>query len=731
MLANPALSLEKRSSLGSELFQYMDFINQLHGLQADWKFYDESFRIFKQYNDQAPFSCYDPELKDEAISRAKKLEHFKKSQNNASSQAKPYSIPSQRQPHRRNGPSAAMLSEAKTKLGQYDIPKGYCNLFLAAMPCFEGTCPFKHVCPFCNGKHTAAQCYRPAYAGQNRQQITSSHPATGMYRARGPNNHGPIGRHWRHKTLDVAGPVVLNVPAIKQFLSESAPPEIGSSIVNGLMFGVSLGYAGPDLNVHMANLTSASIKPEVTQKLLDKEISAGRIAGPFPKPPFDTMRINPIGLVPKKNPNEFRLIMDLSQPHGTSVNDFIPQSESAVTYPTIQTAIDVILDLHGQGKFPILSKVDVKSAFRLLPLAPQCFPLTGLFFNGNYYVDKFLPMGASSSCKLYQEFSNAITSIAQHQFGIQHIQSYLDDHLIISNGLASGTHDLNQFLSMAESINLPLATDKIDGPKPTLEFLGIELDCTKLEARLPAEKVAKGKCLINSLLVHKRSTTKRLESLHGFLSFCASIIPAGRAFLRSLVPLMKSKHNWVSLSRQIIADLETWAEFLDCFNGKSMFIHSTIEQTPGLTLGTDSSGSWGCAAVLADEYLTLQWPAALPRNNLSLLEFYPIVLAVHVWWDELRNARLTIKCDNLATVYIINKLKSSDELTMKLVRLFALQCLKGNILFQAVHIPGRLNTGPDLLSRGRVLAFNQLFPSINQSTRVIPKDLLPCNLLLS
>ena len=267
-----------------------------------------------------------------------------------------------------------------------------------------------------------------------------------------------------HRLLEEAFPALFELGCGHVTLTQSFYRRPGFYTRNLDLHQFNLIYAGPDLNVHMANLTSASIKPEVTQKLLDKEISAGRIAGPFPKPPFDTMRINPIGLVPKKNPNEFRLIMDLSQPHGTSVNDFIPQSESAVSYPTIQTAIDVILDLHGQGKFPTLSKVDVKSAFRLLPLAPQCFPLTGLFFNGNYYVDKFLPMGASSSCKIYQEFSNAITSIAQHQFGIQHIQSYLDDHLIISNGLASGTHDLNQFLSMAESINLPLATDKIDGP---------------------------------------------------------------------------------------------------------------------------------------------------------------------------------------------------------------------------------------------------------------------------
>ena len=116
------------------------------------------------------------------------------------------------------------------------------------------------------------------------------------------------------------------------------------------------------------------------------------------------MRINPIGLVPKKKPNEFRLITDLSQPSGMSVNEFIPQSESAVSYPTIQSAIDIIIQLSNQKKIPILSKIDVKSAFRLLPLSPDQFPLVGVSFEGMYYIDKFLPMGASSSCKIYQQF---------------------------------------------------------------------------------------------------------------------------------------------------------------------------------------------------------------------------------------------------------------------------------------------------------------------------------------
>ena len=71
MLSNPALSPDQKMSLGKDLFQYMDYVNNLYSLQADWQYYDRCFRSYKQYND-VPFACFDPELKDEAINRAKK-----------------------------------------------------------------------------------------------------------------------------------------------------------------------------------------------------------------------------------------------------------------------------------------------------------------------------------------------------------------------------------------------------------------------------------------------------------------------------------------------------------------------------------------------------------------------------------------------------------------------------------------------------------------------------------
>ena len=73
--------------------------------------------------------------------------------------------------------------------------------------------------------------------------------------------------------------------------------------------------------------------------------------------------------------------------------------------------------------------------------------------------------------------------------------------------------------------------------------------------------------------------------------------------------------------------------------------------------------------LFCQEYFGLQWPPSVPRENLALLEFYPIMLATIVWVHEMVNVGIKILCGNFAIVRIIYNLKSKDVTTMKLVRI--------------------------------------------------------------
>lgn len=116
---------------------------------------------------------------------------------------------------------------------------------------------------------------------------------------------------------------------------EGYTPSTVDYLKDGFENGFSLDYSGSSIPLHSNNLVSASQNPEVVHKTLAKELASHRLAGPFKSPPFQTFTISPLGVVPKKNPGEFRLIHNLSFPKGTSVNDGILPEDSSLSYSTI------------------------------------------------------------------------------------------------------------------------------------------------------------------------------------------------------------------------------------------------------------------------------------------------------------------------------------------------------------------------------------------------------------
>ena len=85
-------------------------------------------------------------------------------------------------------------------------------------------------------------------------------------------------------------------------------------------------------------------------------LAAGRMAGPF---------IN------------FRMIHHFSYPEGGSVNDFIDPAVASVRYTSFYEAIELVQKL---GKNCKLFKMDIKNAFKLLPIHPADFELLGFKF---------------------------------------------------------------------------------------------------------------------------------------------------------------------------------------------------------------------------------------------------------------------------------------------------------------------------------------------------------------
>ena len=166
--------------------------------------------------------------------------------------------------------------------------------------------------------------------------------------------------------------------------------------------------------------------------------------------------------------------------------------------------------------------------------------------------------------------------------------------------------------------------------------------------------------------------------------------------------------------------------FLSSFNGRSFFLDDIWHSSDKLHLFTDAAGSLGFRAIFENHWCYGKWRVDWLHKNLAFLEFYPIVLSLHLWGHLTRNRCILFFTDNEALVYIINKQSCRDKSLMSFVRKLVSVCLKYNIVFKAKHVPGVHNKLADSLSRLQIHIFKQLAPAyMNPCPSEIPHHLQP------
>ena len=199
-------------------------------------------------------------------------------------------------------------------------------------------------------------------------------------------------------------------PNVLEVLLQGYDAGLRQYLVQGFTMGFRLGYVG-HIKEHLgSNSVSAHRHPEVVRQKIQKELAAHRIAGPFVQKPFIQLVVSPLGLVEKHEPNTYRMIHKLSYQQGSSVNDGIPKAASTIQYASISDAIQII---QAAGPEIYLSKMDIKDAFRLVPIHPADYPLLGFMWEDQFYFDKCLPMGCSSSCAIFEKISSVLAWIAK------------------------------------------------------------------------------------------------------------------------------------------------------------------------------------------------------------------------------------------------------------------------------------------------------------------------------
>ena len=502
----------------------------------------------------------------------------------------------------------------------------------------------------------------------------------------------------------------VNVGMLNPLLKDYNPDK-AKFLIDGFKEGFSLGCVDPPAGACDKNLSSCDLAPAVIDEYISTERAMGRIIGPFDESPFADYKISPIGLIPKATPGDFRVIHHLSYPRGASINDSIPAECTAVSYGSVDDAVEEIMH-HAMPVF--MAKTDIKCAYRIVPIRQSGRKFLGFKWRGQLFFDSALAMGCSSSSKLFQMISDALVWIAKHKFGCSKIVNVLDDFLFIETSQELGHIALGSFIRMCAMLNIPLKESKTVRPCTSIEFLGLILDSVTKEVLLPLDKI-NTVCLELQAIISERSVTlRRLQSIIGRLNFACSAIPLGRPFLRRLIDATRGgpyPGRKVCITKRSKNDLEAWLFLLSSFNGRSMMAHRFWDTSRMQFLYTDAAGSVGFGATFKSAWLYGTWPSTLRGSSIAVKEMVPIVIAIHTWLAELAGQCVKIISDNLSVVCAINAQSCRDPALMAWVRRFFVICVLSGIHVWAEHIPSHRNASADALSRGLFQRFRNLRPS--------------------
>ncbi|XP_073432884.1 uncharacterized protein [Dendrobates tinctorius] len=312
------------------------------------------------------------------------------------------------------------------------------------------------------------------------------------------------------------GVTPVRLEEMEHFLNEYPDRSAALLLRDGFRDGFKILSVDVEIKLSTKNLKSALQFPEVVSEKLSKEVLLGRMAGPFDAVPLANLRVSPLVVVPKKEPNKFRLIHHLLFPNGSSLNDGIDPQLCLVMYTSFDAALYWV---RACGKGSWLAKTDIELAFRLLPVHPDSMHLLGCFWNGGFYVDHCLPMGCSLSCSYFEAFNTFLEWTVREVSGLKSCIHYLDDFLFIVPAQSTNSSLLRTMESLAKCFGIPLAQDKTVGPVTSLSFLGIEFDSLKMECRLPMDKVVEMRVEVHRVSDLKKATLREVQSLLGKLNF--------------------------------------------------------------------------------------------------------------------------------------------------------------------------------------------------------------------
>ena len=479
-------------------------------------------------------------------------------------------------------------------------------------------------------------------------------------------------------------------------------------LLDGILHGFKLIDPSADISAYYSKNYASATKDARTE--IDAIITDELASGKLTIWEQDPKCIHALGAVPKAT-GGFRPITDASRPLGASINNHMEDTFQTFKYKSV----DMVADSLQQGWF--MGVTDVSAAYRSILIRPSDRTYQGLRWEidgvEEPLVDNFLSFGTRVAPCVFSRITDAVARFMEAS-GYQ-CWNYLDDFLVMGPTFESCREAQLLLHRILRSLGFYIAYKKVKSPARIQIYLGVELNSIDMSLRLPDEKVEKLHAELAFFSGRSRTTKKQLQRLCGILAHCATLVRGGRTFSHRIIEMLgrfNATHRSLSLSKCFKADLDWWLTFARWFNGSAKII-----QPKAFTKAfyTDSSGS-GFGGVSDTDWFSGAWddnlkggsdehshfvprPAMYIPDNINVQELYPILEAIWRWGPEWRDCRVQCFSDNTQVVAAINTGKSSNSVSMSLLRQLFWQSVLCNCHLVSSHLSGSKNVIADALSR--------------------------------
>lgn len=397
-------------------------------------------------------------------------------------------------------------------------------------------------------------------------------------------------------------------------------------------------------------------------------------------------------LVPKKGGRGMRAILDLR-----ALNRHLR------TYKFRMLTHASLLRFVRAGDW--FTSIDLRDAYFHIPIYPPHRKYLRFAFQGIAYEFVVLPFGLSLSPRVFVKCTEAAVAPLRKK-GIR-VATYIDDWLVAAPTRQGATCHTNALIHHLESLGFQINVEKSTlTPTQCITFIGLSLDSLRVRAFLSPERTA---AIQSSLALFRRGNTVTLKQCQRLLGLMASSLVAitlGRLHMRGFQRWVGSRgldphrdgHRRVRVSADCSLALREWKRPGFLSQGVAMGAVSARK-----VISTDASLSgWG--ATHEGRTVNGEWGPHMRSTHINCLELLAVHLSLKHFLPWLRGHHVLVRSDNSTVVAYINRQGGlgSPKLHTLAHRLIVWSSVH-LLSLRATHVPGILNFGADLLSRGNPL----------------------------